>query len=98
MSIKNDFLYLDKFDFERRMAVERDIDKAWDTPSVEDVNKVYPGIGFDESETLMYFGSPVGIKVVNISSGELVRLIGKVESTERYLQIALYQGKPQKST
>jgi hypothetical protein len=34
---------------------------------------------------------------MNVVSGEFTRLIGKVESTERFLQIALYQGKPQKS-
>jgi peptidylprolyl isomerase domain and WD repeat-containing protein 1 len=55
---------------------------------------VLPSIGFDESDTFVYFGTPVGIKVYNISSGEFVRVIGKVESTERFLQIALYQGKP----
>ncbi len=34
---------------------------------------------------------------MNVVTGEFTRLIGKVESTERFLQIALYQGKPQKS-
>ncbi len=28
---KSDMLYLEKLDFERRMAVERDIEKQWDT-------------------------------------------------------------------
>ena len=66
------------------MAVERDIDKAWDA-QFDDPNNVTPGIGFDESETLLYFGSPVGIKIVNVINGELVRVIGKVENTERFL-------------
>jgi hypothetical protein len=62
------------------MAVEREIEKTWDG---EDA--VHPMIGFDESETLMYFGSPIGIKIVKVATGELVRLIGKVENTERFL-------------
>jgi len=82
-------LYLEKIDFERRMAVERDLERQWDSSEA-----VMPSVGFDESDTFVYFGSPVGIKVINVKSGVPVRLIGKVESTERFLQIALYQGKP----
>jgi peptidylprolyl isomerase domain and WD repeat-containing protein 1 len=82
-------LYLEKIDFERRMAVERDLERQWDSNE-----GVLPSLGFEESDTFLYFGSPVGIKVINVKSGVAVRLIGKVESTERFLQIALYQGKP----
>ncbi len=53
-----------------------------------------PSLGFDESDTFLYFGTPVGIKIYNIKTEEFVRVISKVESTERFLQIALYQGKP----
>jgi len=93
---KTDFLYLDKLDFERRMAVERDLDKQWEYKAREylNTNSIIPSIGFDESDTFLYFGSLLGIKVVNIKSGETVRVIGKVESTERFLSITLYQGKP----
>lgn len=87
-------LYLDKLDFERRMAVEKDIEKQWDTvvkkkgqntseePSMQ---CVIPSLGFDESDTFLYFGTPVGIKVMNLHTGQFVRVIGKVESTERFL-------------
>lgn len=61
-------MFLEKFDFERRMAIEREIDKAWDT-SIEDSNNVCPGLGFDESQSLIYYGSPLGIKVVNVNNG-----------------------------
>ena len=44
-----------------------------------------PSLGFDESDTFLYFGTPVGIKVFNIKGNEFVRVIGKVESTERFL-------------
>lgn len=53
-----------------------------------------PSVGFDESDTFIYFGTPVGIKVFNIKANKFVRVTGKVESTERFLQVALYQGKP----
>ncbi|TNV83648.1 hypothetical protein FGO68_gene5279 [Halteria grandinella] len=92
-SEKGSMQYLEKFDLERRLAVERDLEKQWD------VNEsTIPSIGFDESGTYLYYGSPVGIKIVSLRSGLVERLVGKVESTERFLQIALYQGKPQKST
>lgn len=44
-----------------------------------------PSLGFDESDTFLYFGTPVGIKIINIHTGQFVRVIGKVESTERFL-------------
>ena len=110
---KADMLYLEKLDFERRMAVEREIEKQWDLVKAPPKPKkgqeaveqpepqpycVLPSIGFDESDSFVYFGTPVGIKVYSIATGEFIRVIGKVESTERFLQLALYQGKPQKST
>lgn len=55
---------------------------------------VNPTVGFDESGTFIYFGTPIGIKVVNIRTGKTVRITGKVENTERFLQVALFQGKP----
>lgn len=72
--------YLEKFDLERRLAVERDLEKQWD------VNEsTVPSIGFDESGTYLYYGSPVGIKIVSLRTGLVERLVGKVESTERFL-------------
>lgn len=53
-----------------------------------------PTLGFDESGTFLYFGSPIGIKVVSVKTGKVERIVGKVENTERFLHIALYQGKP----
>lgn len=53
-----------------------------------------PSIGFDESDLYVFFGSLLGIKIHNIKTNQLVRVIGKVEHTERFLQIGLYQGKP----
>lgn len=61
---KGSIMYLEKFDLERRMAVEREIERQWDTPDA-----ILPSIGFDESGTYLYYGSPVGIKVVSVRTG-----------------------------
>ena len=92
-------LYLDRLDFERRLAVEKDLDKQWEYASRghEQLQSVVPSLGFDESDTFLYFSSLMGIKIVNVLTGTTVRVVGKVESTERFMQVALYQGMPQKS-
>ena len=36
---------------------------------------------------------PCGTQVVAIESSKLVRLLGKVENTERFTQLALFQGR-----
>jgi len=33
----------------------------------------------------------IGVQVVNLVTSRVVRIIGKVENTERFLRIALYQ-------
>ena len=87
-------LYLEKLDFERRLAQEKDLDKHWVYTSRDSPLSTAPSLGFDESDTFIFFGSLMGIKIVNYRTGTLARIIGKVENTERFLQIALYQGKP----
>jgi peptidylprolyl isomerase domain and WD repeat-containing protein 1 len=57
----------------------------WDVKHRENSNMVYPSIGFDESDNFIYFGSLLGIKLINIKNHKLERLIGKVENTERFL-------------
>jgi peptidylprolyl isomerase domain and WD repeat-containing protein 1 len=52
---------------------------------------------FDASGNFVMYPTMAGIKVVNIVTNQLVRLIGKVEATERFLAIALYQGRTQGS-
>ncbi|CAJ1443342.1 unnamed protein product, partial [Effrenium voratum] len=38
----------------------------------------------------------IGVKIVNLHTNKLVKILGKVEQTERFLGIALYQGKVMK--
>lgn len=80
---------MDKADFERRLVVEREIEKNWDYSQKAELNSnaylTIPSIGFDESDQYLYFGSLMGIKVIHIRTKALARIVGKVESTERFI-------------
>mmetsp|Transcript_59589 Transcript_59589/g.143909 ORF Transcript_59589/g.143909 Transcript_59589/m.143909 type:complete len:625 (-) Transcript_59589:29-1903(-) len=81
-------LHLDRFDFGRRIAVEKEMRKS---PAM-----MYQQAVFDESCNFLIYPSMVGIKIVNIHTNKLVRVLGKVEQTERFLGVAVFQPKPQK--
>jgi peptidylprolyl isomerase domain and WD repeat-containing protein 1 len=81
---------LDPIDFGRRVAVEKALDVAKDKAPPSNVI-------FDDSGNFVLYPTMAGIKVVNLVTNQLVRLIGKVEATERFLAIALYQGRTQGS-
>merc|ERR1712187_808901 len=53
-------------------------------------------VAFDESSNFLLYPSLIGVKIVNLHTNKLVRILGKVEQTERFLGITLFQGKPQK--
>jgi peptidylprolyl isomerase domain and WD repeat-containing protein 1 len=76
-------------EFGRRMAVERELDKS-------DMIKL-SNMVFDESSNFLLYPTVIGIKVVNIVTNRMVKLIGKPENL-RFLQLALFQGKPKKTT
>ncbi|KAK9763570.1 Peptidyl-prolyl cis-trans isomerase cyp15 [Basidiobolus ranarum] len=78
---------LDDMEFGRRLAVEREMEK---TPQIHTMNAV-----FDESGHFIMYPTLLGIKVVNIHSNRVVRIIGKSE-THRFLNLSLYQGAPRK--
>eukprot|EP00250_Pteridium_aquilinum_P011322 c19990_g2_i1 orf=539-2413(-) len=75
---------LDAIDFGRRLAVEREIEKTEKAP--------LPNAVFDESGNFLLYTSLLGIKVVNLHTNKVARILGKVENTERFLRVALYQG------
>jgi len=54
------------------------------------LNSVLPTVYFDETDTYLFFGSLIGIKVFNLKANKLVRIVGKVENTERFIQIVCY--------
>lgn len=49
-------------------------------------------LSFDESSSFLFFPSVTGVKVIHVYGGALVRVIGDIEHTERFLNINLYQG------
>jgi peptidylprolyl isomerase domain and WD repeat-containing protein 1 len=50
----------------------------------------------DESGNFLLVPSLLGIKVINIATNSVSRIIGQPENTERFLAIALWQGLPKK--
>ncbi|CAI5487257.1 unnamed protein product, partial [Closterium sp. Naga37s-1] len=79
---------LDAIDFGRRLAVEREMER--ERESNDDVPS--PNAVFDETGNFIIYPTLLGIKVVNLHENKVARILGKVESNERFLRIALYQG------
>ncbi|KAA8544222.1 hypothetical protein F0562_022234 [Nyssa sinensis] len=75
---------LDAIDFGRRMAIEKEIEKTENAPQ--------PNAIFDESSNFVIYATLLGIKVVNLHTNKVSRILGKVENNDRFLRIALYQG------
>ncbi|KAL8964954.1 MAG: hypothetical protein Q9197_006734 [Variospora fuerteventurae] len=78
---------LEDVEFGRRLAVEREIENPI---SQKKINVV-----FDESSNFILYGSLLGIKVINTLTNRVVKVFGKDEPF-RSLNLALYQGQPQK--
>ncbi|KAJ3179601.1 Peptidyl-prolyl cis-trans isomerase cyp15 [Geranomyces variabilis] len=81
--------HLDDMEFGRRLALEREIERVKGGQSAT-INAV-----FDESSNFVIYPTLLGIKVVNIQTNKVVRLIGKGEN-QRFMNVALYQGAPKK--
>uniref|UniRef100_A0A061RJB2 peptidylprolyl isomerase n=1 Tax=Tetraselmis sp. GSL018 TaxID=582737 RepID=A0A061RJB2_9CHLO len=86
---ENELFRLENIDFGRRVAVERELMAAEGVPT--------PNAIFDETSNFVLYPTLLGVKVVNLVSNRCCRIIGKVENTERFLKIALYQGAPKKT-
>ncbi|KAK0730537.1 hypothetical protein B0H67DRAFT_548470 [Lasiosphaeris hirsuta] len=78
---------LDPVEFGRRLAQEREVE----SPSIR--NKF--NVVFDESGNFIFYGSYLGIKVLNTYTNQVVKVYGKEEGF-RPLGLAIYQGQPQK--
>ena len=77
---------LDKLDFGKRMATEREMERSCSTAPPCNVT-------FDESGNFILFASMFGVKVLNLTSNSVEVILGRLETTERFLSIALFQGK-----
>lgn len=78
---------LEDVEFGRRLAVERELEN----PALQ--NKI--NVIFDESSNFIIYGSILGIKVMNTLTNRIVKMYGQ-EEPFRSLNLALYQGQPQK--
>lgn len=99
---------LEPIDFGRRLAAERELSllllssggggsaaagaAAADALPAAAVPVPVPQPAFDASGHFLAYGSLFGIKIVNLETNRLVRLLGKVESSERFLRLSLFQG------
>ena len=101
----NPVYHLDSIDYGRRMAVEREYEKGVKVQSVGAVDTTaqqltalgplpVSNVVWDDSDTYIVYSTLVGIKVLNVHTNTLVKVLGKVESAERYTTLALYQGTP----
>jgi len=85
---------LDNIDFGRRMAVEREALATFGNSKKRDESEPqtsFPNVIFDGSGNFIMYSTMLGIKLVNLYENKLVRLLGKVENTERFLQLRLHQ-------
>ncbi|UNI14784.1 Peptidylprolyl isomerase [Purpureocillium takamizusanense] len=78
---------LDHVEFGRRLAQEKDVESA--------TLRNKSNIIFDESGNFIFYGSMLGIKVLNTYTNQVIRVYGKDEHL-RAVHLALYQGQPQK--
>jgi peptidylprolyl isomerase domain and WD repeat-containing protein 1 len=78
---------MEPVEFGRRIAVERELEH----PAVQSKINVI----FDESGHFILYGSILGTKVINTLSNRVVKLYGR-EEPFRPLNLALYQGQPDK--
>ena len=78
---------LEAVNFGRRIAVERELEH----PAVR--NRI--NVIFDESDHFILYGSILGAKVINTLSNRVVKTYGR-EEPFRPLNLALYQGQPDK--
>jgi len=80
---------LENIDFGRRVAVEREMAGVDNLPA--------PNAAFDDTSNFLLYPTLLGIKVINLLTNKCCCIIGKVENTERFMRIALYQGIPKKT-
>ncbi|XP_054764435.1 peptidylprolyl isomerase domain and WD repeat-containing protein 1-like isoform X1 [Lytechinus pictus] len=79
---------LPDMEFGRRMAVERDLQKS-DAFSLANII-------FDESGYFVLYATMLGIKILNLHTNRISRIIGKQENV-RFLHLSMYQGKPKQT-
>ncbi|KAK5576280.1 hypothetical protein RB653_007421 [Dictyostelium firmibasis] len=88
--------HLDYADFGRRLAIEKEIDTMYDNFLNNLTTKQAPPLNvvlFDETNNFLIYSTLIGIKFVNMKTNKVVRVLGKIENSTRFLGLSLYQGK-----
>ena len=77
---------LDELDFGKRIATEKEMERF---PGMIPPSNVV----FDVTGNFVLYSTLLGVKVLNIRNNTLECVLGKLENTERFLSVALFQGK-----
>ena len=85
-------LHLTDAEFARRAGINQDVSSHPDPRFLAD------SVAFDASGDVLILSTPVGIKFLDLVSNTLPKILGKMEKSERFLSLAVYQGKPQRRT
>lgn len=98
---------LEAIDFGRRLAAERELAAGCAAAAAEAAGRATgaaatpaaarppPGnAAFDASGHFLLYSTLLGVKLVNLATNRVSRILGRVEAGERFLRIALYQGTP----
>ncbi|SJK86618.1 peptidylprolyl isomerase domain and WD repeat-containing protein 1 [Babesia microti strain RI] len=80
-------IQIDSLEFGRKLDIEKEIGKARLN------TRVFTNILFDESSSFLIFPSIIGIKIINIHTNQLARIVGKAEKGLRFLYISCFQKK-----
>ncbi|KAF5385705.1 hypothetical protein D9757_005503 [Collybiopsis confluens] len=83
---------VEDMEFGRRLAAERELELPGPDGRVPGR---WSNVVWDESGSFVMYGSLLGIKVVNVVTNRVVRVLGKDEAV-RFLNMSLYQGAPAK--
>jgi peptidylprolyl isomerase domain and WD repeat-containing protein 1 len=84
--LKNEMTRLDKGDFDKRLVVEKEVEKLIDY--IPPLN-----VQFDETNHFIFYPTLLGIKLIELHTNKLIKILGKKESNERFLTLSLFQGK-----
>lgn len=76
-------------DYGKRLAIEKEIDRI---KGKSDTPPTTMQVCFDASGNFLCIPTPFGVKVVNIHTNKVVRLLGLVES-DRFTSVVLFQGR-----
>lgn len=87
--LKNQMTHMEKQEFDRRLTTEREIEKM-----IDKYSDVFPplNIQFDETNHYILYPTLIGIKLIELHTNRLIKILGKKES-ERFLTMSLFQGK-----